>query len=179
MNIRVWVAQTYLPSFYRRRKLCQLFDLTARAFNTSTPDLTDDPFPAILRKYALFTQSRVLQAISDKKDLASLKKSLYQQAYHFGQEIRKKLGIRNAVDEIRALKLIYQIIGIDIQADLQGNITIPTCFFSKFYNCQTCEIISGLDEGVAAGVSQGKILHFSQRITEGNAFCKATLKKTK
>jgi hypothetical protein len=71
--------------------------------------------------------------------------------------------------------ILYQILGIDFEGDTSGEVTIKKCFFSDYYSQQVCQIISSLDEGVAAGLSGGGNLSFSGRITEGKDCCRARL----
>jgi hypothetical protein len=74
---------------------------------------------------------------------------------------------------IRGARLLYGILSIDFQGAPDGDIVINRCFFSRDYTPKTCALMSGLDEGVLAGLSGGGRLEFSARITENKAVCRA------
>ena len=71
-------------------------------------------------------------------------------------------------------RILYRVIGIDFQGTGEGEMIINHCFFSKLYSSQVCQVISSLDQGVFVGLSGGRQLVFSQRITEGQPCCKAS-----
>ena len=90
-------------------------------------------------------------------------------------ELRKTLRPATP-DELRtAMRLLYRAIGINAKFDMEGNVTISACYFSSFYSGRICRLISALDAGVAAGLSGGGRLVFSQRMTEGHDCCLARL----
>jgi hypothetical protein len=70
---------------------------------------------------------------------------------------------------------LYGLLHIDFQGDFSGNITIKKCYFSSYYSKEICQLISALDEGIAAGLSGGGKLSFFQRITEGQPCCQGRL----
>ena len=76
---------------------------------------------------------------------------------------------------MRAGRVLYRAIGIEFRGTEQGRIEIGECVFSKHYSPVTCRVISSLDAGIMAGLSDGKSLSFSQRITEGFDSCKAQM----
>ena len=80
------------------------------------------------------------------------------------------------MEEVMALgQILYRAIGVEIQGDAQGSVTVQHCYFSRFYSGQVCDLISALDDGVFSGLSGGGRLVFSERITEGRDFCRAKL----
>jgi hypothetical protein len=168
------ILSFYLPTIIKKQKIRQLFLLTADAFQGEAPNLTGLSCQELLLKYALFTKEQVERSVQGNYDLDLIKTKLFQNAYQMGKSIRKSLNIA-APEEVRlVIRIIYSILSIDFHIDLQGNIIIKKCFFSKFYSSEVCQFISSLDEGLAAGLANGK-LQFSQRITEGNNCCKAHL----
>jgi len=152
----------------------ELFHLTADAFQCEVPDLSGLSFQALLLKYAWFTQEQAERSIQCHHDLDLIKTRLYHNAYQLGQSIRKSLYITSLEEYLLISRIIYSILSINFQGDLQGNIVIRQCYFSKFYSSEVCRIISSLDEGLAAGLGGGN-LQFYQRITEGHNCCKAHL----
>ena len=172
------ILSFYVPMFIKKQKMSELFQLTADAFQCEVPDLIGLSCQELLLKYALFTKEQAEIYVQCGYDLTPIKNRLYQNAYQLGKSIKKSLNITTPEEVMVASRIIYSILSIDFQGDLQGTIMIRQCFFSKFYSSDVCQIISSLDEGLAAGLSNGK-LEFNQRITDGNNCCKAYLEMGK
>lgn len=166
------IIQLYMPEFIKKKKLNELFRLTADAFQVELPELRGFSFAECLSKYALFTKEQAESYLQSGRPLEEVKHRLYQNSCIFGQNLRKSLHIVTWEEAVTILKAIYKIIGIDFQYDRQGEIIINQCFFSKYYSRGVCKLISSLDEGMAAGLSGGGRLCFNQRITEGGSCCK-------
>lgn len=171
------LMQFHIPEFIKKKKLHELFRLTADAFQSEVPELRGLSFVECLLKYAQFTREQAEACSRGSGSLEEVKHRLYQNSYVFGQNLRKILHVATWEQALRALQAIYRIIGIDLYYDSQGEITIKQCFFSKYYSPEVCQLISALDDGVAAGLSGGGKLHFTQRTTEGASHCKAYLSR--
>ena len=166
------IMQLYIPEFIKKKKLNELFCLTADAFQSELPELQGLSFAECLSKYALFTKDQAGSYLQSGRPLGEAKQRLHQNSCIFGQNLRKSLHIVTWEEAVTVLKIIYKLIGIDFQCDRQGEIIIKQCFFSKYYSGEVCMLISSLDEGLAAGLSNGGRLYFNQRITEGCSCCK-------
>lgn len=171
------VMQFYIPEFIKKKKLNELFSLTADVFRSELPEFKGLTFAERLSGYALFTKEQAENYLQSGRSLEEVKQRLYQNSCIFGQNLRKSLHIITWEEAVRALKIIYKLIGIDFHYDKQGEIIIKQCFFSKYYSGEVCRLISSLDEGLAAGLSGGGKLCFKQRITEGDSCCKGFLDK--
>ncbi|MHB1346015.1 MAG: hypothetical protein ACYCXK_00850 [Candidatus Humimicrobiaceae bacterium] len=176
MSMLLKIMQLWTPEFIREKKLGELFCLTADAFQSVLPNLRGLPFEECLSKYALFTKEQAESYLLSGGTHDETKYRLYKNSCIFGQKIRKNLNIHTQEEAFRALKVIYKLIGIDFQYDSQNGFIIKQCFFSKYYSGNVCKIISSLDEGLTAGLSNGGRLFFDQRITEGSSCCKGYLK---
>ena len=175
MNLRLLALKIYIPSFIKKKKLEQLFDLVADAFGNFTPPLKRLSYRERLKAFALYTSQEAETQIQRGQNLEKIKKRLYNSAYILGQKIRNDFRIRSPREVMEMSHILYQILGIDFDGEASGEVTIKKCFFSDYYSPQVCHIISSLDEGVAAGLSGGGKLSFSGRITEGKDCCKARL----
>ena len=175
MNPRLLALKIHIPSFIKKKKLEQLFNLVADAFGKVTPPLKGLSYKERLKAFALYTSKEAEKRIQGGQNLENIKKRLYKNAYLLGQGIRKDFGIRGPREVMEMSSILYQILGIDFEGDASGEVTIKKCFFSDYYSPQVCQIISSLDEGVAAGLSGGGKLSFSGRITEGKDCCRARL----
>ena len=171
------IMQIYIPEFVKKKKLNELFCLTADAFMCELPELRGLSFAECLSKYALFTKEQAESYLQSGCPPEEVKHRLYQNSYIFGQDLRKSLHIITWEEAVMALKVIYKLIGIDFQYDNQGEFIIKQCFFSKYYSGGVCQLISSLDEGMAAGLSSCGRLCFKQRLTEGGSYCKGCFGK--
>lgn len=173
MNLRLQLAQIYIPEFIKKKRLEELFNITADAFQCAVPETRGSFCKELLKKYALLTRDEVDRSIQQSKELQSIIRDLYENAYRLGKRIRKSLHIRNA-EEVKIIsRLLYHIMGIDFQWSSECEIIIKECYFSQFYANRICRVISSLDEGILSGLSGGGKLRFYQRITKGKDCCKA------
>lgn len=170
------IMQFYIPGFIKKKKLNELFRLTADAFQSGPPGLEGLSFDECLSKYALYTREQAEIHLKSGVPIEEVKKRLFQNSCVFGQNLKKSLHIVTWEETVMALQLIYKLIGIDFKCDKQGGIIVKHCYFSKYYSAEVCKLISSLDEGLAAGLSGGGKLCFNQRITEGCSCCKGYFK---
>jgi hypothetical protein len=175
MGLALIAARLYLPKAPRKRKLEELFRAAADAFNCPVPHLGDCSTEEMLEKFAVFTRENAITAIQNGTT-SELKERLYFQAQLIGRNLREELKIRTFRETMMACQLIYKALKIEFRGDSQGQIRINRCYFSRYYSGKVCRIISSLDEGLAAGLSGGLKLEFTQRITEGSACCRAQLR---
>ncbi len=166
----------YIPGFIRKQKLREVFRLTADAFQTEIPKLRGLTLIELLSAYALFTREQSLHCLQDGCVPGELKARLYRNSFIFGKNLRKNLHIISWEESAEVLKVIYGIIGIDFQYDSRDKFIIGQCFFSRYYTAEVCGLISSLDEGLAAGLTGGRLC-FTQRITDGGSCCKGCLKQ--
>mgnify|MGYP000902539339 CR=1 FL=1 len=90
-----------------------------------------------------------------------------------GRDLRKQFRIKSFAEAMEMSRIIYRLLGIDYSDGSDGEVIITNCFFSRYYSAPVCRIIAGLDEGLAAGLTGGERLVFSQRMTEGLPVCRA------
>jgi hypothetical protein len=173
MNLRLLALKIYIPAFIKKKKLDELFQLTALAFGCEAPERKGLSFKERLKTYAIFTRCEAEKCLQEDKKLEEVKTRLFQGAYQLGRNMRRKFCLRNPDEIMEMSRILYRILGIDFTGKTHGDVTIKSCFFSPYYSPQVCRLISSLDEGLAAGLSEGGRLSFSQRITEGKECCKA------
>jgi hypothetical protein len=171
MNMRLLFLDFVLTNRSKKKKLDELFEVTAEAFQIEPPNLEGLRFKDLLRAYAEFTRDAAIREINKNKDVGETGQRLYRGAFRTGEKIRRELKIRSRKDAMRAARLIYSSIGIDFHYSNSGEVVVRRCYFSDFYSCQVCWIISSLDEGLIAGLTDGGRLWFVSRITEGSNCC--------
>lgn len=173
MNLRLSALKIYIPAFIKKKKLDELFRVTAHAFGCETPLRKGKTYRERLESYAVFTRSEAEKFLQEGKDLTEVKTRLFQGSCQLGREIRRNFRLRSPDEIMEMSKILYRLLGIDFRGETGGDVTIKSCFFSQYYSPQVCRLISSLDEGLAAGLSDGGRLSFSQRITEDEDCCKA------
>jgi len=171
------IIQIYIPELIKKRKLNELFRLTADAFQCELPELKGLSFAECLSKYALFTKEQAESYLAGGAPIEEIKHRLYQNSFIYGQDLRKSLHLAEWEESVKALGIIYKLIGIDFHYEGRGEFIIKQCFFSRYYTKEVCMLISSLDEGMAAGLSGGGRLCFNRRITEGFGCCKGFLRQ--
>ena len=178
MTILLKVARFYIPPFFKKGKLLELFHGTAAAFGCDAPSLARLSFDESLLRYALFTRDHALQAIKQKRDQQEIQRRLFESAFRLGQKFRYAFHLSTTEQAMAMGKILYRALGMDFCGTPSGEIEIKRCYFSQFYSPQVCQMISFLDEGLLAGLAGGGSLTFSQRITEGEGCCKALFTPT-
>jgi hypothetical protein len=175
MKVLFKILPQELPVFVRQVILVELFKATADGFETPVPALRHLSYTARLQAYAVFTKEQAEKALVSGIDAGVVKERLYQNAYTLGMKLCKWFGIENIEDVMRMGKILYNVMGIEICGNAQGEVTVKRCFFSPFYSGRVCALISSMDEGLFSGLSGGRRLVFSERLTEGSECCKAIL----
>ena len=174
MNLRLSLARIYIPSWIHKKKLKQLFALTAQAFQSKEPSLDGLSRKEMLKKYAYFTKENAEKLLASEKNIKIIQDLLFEKAFNMGCSIRKTLKISSHEEFMAAARLLYKLIGIDFQGENTGGITIQKCYFSRIYSDDICRIIASLDGGILAGLSGGRgKLDFSDRLTSGAECCRA------
>jgi hypothetical protein len=173
MNLRLLALKIYIPAFIRKKKLCELFQLTAHAFRCKAPRLNGYSYRQQLMAYAEFSRSQAAACLEDGTKLEEVKGELFQGAYRMGRDVRRTFCLRGPAHVMEMSRILYRILGIDFEGSMSGDVTIRNCFFSDYYSPRICRVMSALDEGFAAGLSDGGKLSFSHRITEGGDRCRA------
>jgi hypothetical protein len=175
MNLRLLALKIHIPRFVKKKKLDELFQLTALAFGCEVPKRRGRSFNERLESYALFTRGEAEKCLLEGENLPEVQTRLFQNASQLGRKIRKMFCLRSPDDIMEMSRILYRILGIDFEGRACGDVTIHRCFFSNYYTPRICRLISSLDEGLAAGLSEGGRLSFTQRITENHDCCKARL----
>jgi hypothetical protein len=175
MNPLLIMARIYVPEFIKRKKVQELFRITADAFESDLPVITNLTHRECLETFAHFSKMKAEELIQFPESTDKVKQKLFQNACRLGEKLRKDFRIKTKQDVMRLSKILYQILKIDFNGNASGDVVINNCFFSSFYTPEVCRIISSLDEGLAAGLSAGGRLVFQDRITEGKDCCKAII----
>jgi hypothetical protein len=173
MNLRLTLARLYLPAGVRRRKLEELLQLTARAFEADPPSVEGLSLEGMRRRYAEFSKEAAERALARPDGLAPIRRRLFDEAARLGREIARELGVSTPHEVVTAARVLYRGLEIDFRGDGQGDIVIRRCSFSRHYSPEVCRLMSELDAGILSGLAGGGELEFTHRLTEGSDCCSA------
>jgi hypothetical protein len=175
MGFALGILKIYVPPAFKKKLLRELFLSTARAFDTTAPNLRGLSYDALLESYAAFTKNAAARALDEGQRVAVVQEKLYANAFALGKRLRTALGLRSLRQVLTASEILYRALGIAFEGNESGDVTIRECYFSRFYTADICRVVSSIDAGVAAGLSGGGRLEFSQSITAGAGCCRAHL----
>lgn len=169
MNLLGYIAQICVPPPIRKRLLTRLFRDTARVFGRYVPPPLGSA-DAVLNGFAHFTAQA-----ADASVPPWVSTRLFDVGQTYGKRLRRAFGVTSTANVMAAARVAYAVLGIDFSGDDAGDILIRRCAFSSVYTPRACGVISELDAGLLAGLSDGARLEFSQRITDGHVTCRAHL----
>lgn len=173
MSLRLRALELHIPAWVARSALRRLFDATASAFGRDPVDVRGLTHRELLERYAAFTIGCAERTPADLSHAQTVSDSMWRNAYALGQSLRRRLGVRTRGEALRAARVAYRMIGIDLRADEHGAVVVDRCAFAAWYSPRVCHLMSSLDAGLIAGLTQGGRLTFSERITEGRPRCLA------
>jgi hypothetical protein len=174
MSLVLGILKTYVPPAFKRKLLRELYRETARAFGATQPDLRGLSHEALLESYASFTRDEASRALA-AGHAAAVQEKLHANAFALGKRLRQALRLRSMSQVLATSEILYGALGIAFEGGPAGDVIIHECYFSRFYTADICKVVSSIDAGVAAGLSAGGRLEFSQRITDGHECCLARL----
>ena len=149
--------------------------LTAQAFEAEPPASRGLSHAALLRAYAEFTSRQARIVLSVRPAARSeVETRLFSKAAQLGSRLRALLGVRRADEAMSVARALYRMIGVDFRG-CGGEFTVSRCAFAADYSPEVCRLVSSLDSGLFSGLSGGKGLAFTRRITEGAASCRGAV----
>lgn len=157
-------------TLFSRVQLQLLLNATARAFDVSGKQIWHLPHRRASEEYASFTENAMRSRHADPR-------RLYREAYALGSRIRRITGFTDSSDLRRLLFFLYRNIDIHMDGKIPGEVTVSSCYFSRFYTPQQCALMSFMDSGFIAGLWGGGELEFTERITEGCETCTAVFRR--
>ena len=173
MNPLGWLAQGAMPEFAKQWALAQLFAAAAAAFGSDVPQLRGLSSSERLQRFAGFTRDHVEELLRDRADLEAVQTQLYRSSWILGRRCGRLVGVRGMEDTMAIGRLLYRILDIEFHGDSEGEVRISRCHFSHFYSPEVCQVMSAMDWGILAGLSNGGELLFTSRITAGQTCCRA------
>ncbi len=173
MGLLVQVLQIPLPDYVKKIALRQLWQATAAAFGVEPPPLAGLDYAECLAGYAQFAQTHGEQWLREGRAVQPLEQRLYRNAVELGRRNGRWLRPGTLPEVMAVGRALYRILDIDLQGDTRGEIVVNRCYFSRLYSSDVCRLMSAMDRGLFAGLSNGGKLSFTSRITEGQPCCRA------
>jgi len=108
------------------------------------------------------------------------REAMFKIGEKLGNETCQKLGVGESLqDLIRAAKILYRILGIEFEVEMQNpntaTLIINRCALAANYSELTCQVLSATDEGTIRGLNKSMNMTFTERITSGQRKCKAKI----
>jgi hypothetical protein len=175
MTLRVRAFSMIPPSMLRPFVVRWLFRSTADAFGTPPPVLRGMSGGDLLRAYGAFSNARSEFQLRRGGDLEAVRRDLWISAHRVGVFLRRCLCIGTDADAMVAARAVYRVLDIDLRGSPAGEVVVARCSFARIYSPEVCALMSSLDSGLFAGLTGGRRLTFSLRLTEGAPACAATL----
>lgn len=158
------------PALFLRVQLRLLLSAAARGSGVPGKRVWQFPCQRALEEYAVFTEDAMRLSPADPQ-------RLYREAYALGSRIRRLTGFADSGDLRRLVFFLYRNIGIRVDGSIPGEVTVSSCYFSRFYTPEQCALMSYMDSGIIAGLWGGGELKFTGRITEGCENCAAVFRR--
>lgn len=198
MGLRLLFLSWWTPKFIIYRELCRVDALTTDALEAllnkySTDNNLEEESKKVASSAGSIEQRRDLMALKHANLVNSLaevlgkeeairfgREAMFKVGEELGSETCQKLGVgRGLQDLIRAAKILYRILGIDFEVELQNPnsaiLIINRCALAANYSELTCQVLSATDEGTIRGLNQNMNMTFTERITGGQPKCKARI----
>lgn len=195
--MRLLFLSWWTPKSLIYRELCRVDALTTDALEGLLSKYSSNNKKEISKKDASIggsiEQRRDLMALKHANLVNSLAKvlgkeeairlgreAMFKVGEELGSETCQKLGVgRSLQDLIRAAKILYRVLGIDFEVQLQNPnnaiLIINRCALAANYSELTCQVLSATDEGTIRGLNQNMNMTFTERITGGQPKCKARI----
>jgi hypothetical protein len=175
VSLRTRLLPDRVPAPARRATIRSLFRATADAFGASMPDLHGCSADAILATYAGYTDDLARDALDDPDRRQIVERRLHANMECLGRRVRRALGVRTTREALDVARRLYRLIGIDLAGDERGQVVVARCAFASVYSPDVCSLMSAADAGLLAGLTGGRELAFTARLTSGAPACLATL----
>jgi hypothetical protein len=106
--------------------------------------------------------------------------ALFEVGRKLGTETRGRLGVQGSGDLVKAAKVMYRVLGIDVKvtwlAQKSATLTVKRCALAEQYSELTCMVLSATDEGVMTGLCPSATMKFQDKMTGGCSTCTADIK---
>jgi hypothetical protein len=153
----------------------ELIAATARAFERPCPETVGSSAPELLLRAIGFSRTCAVETMRGGGDLGRVEHRLFSEAFALGRRVRDRLGVANAAEGLAAAQVVYRAIGIEFRPRPMGDVVVVRCAFARVYGPGVCRLMSSMDSGLIAGLTDAGGLRFTERITEGASACRALL----
>ena len=193
MSIRLRLVSLYFGRSAQRSNLLAVEQITNSALDSvlkqnvsgykAPPlDSVGKDVEAIRHRMARGHMERIkvlTDAVGKEKGTELARTALFDAGKALGENARSRLGVKDTNEDLEmAAKLIYRILGIDIEMTFdgaQGQMRVTRCALAKEYDEEACVVMSATDEGMISGLSGRATMRFKDRIPGGAPCCTARI----
>jgi predicted ArsR family transcriptional regulator len=134
---------------------------------------------AMSLKHAKLVDSLV-EVLGKEEAIRLGREAMFKIGEKLGNETCQKLGVGESLqDLIRAAKILYRILGIEFEVEIQSPSTatliINRCALAANYSELTCQVLSATDEGTIRGLNKNMNMTFTEKITGDQPRCRAKI----
>jgi predicted ArsR family transcriptional regulator len=195
--VRLFLLSWWTPKYIISKELDRVNTLTSEALEGLLIKYSPKDRKEKLRKEASFGGSieerrdamalehanlvNSLAEVLGKEEATRLgREAMFKVGEKLGSENRQKLGVSKSLqDLVRAAKILYRVLGIDFEVELQNPdnaiLVVNRCALAANYSELTCQVLSATDEGTIRGLNKNTNMTFTERITSGQPKCKAKI----
>jgi hypothetical protein len=124
--------------------------------------------------------TKLIEVLGKEAAITQARRELFKVGFKIGTKARSKLGVGDSFSDFsKAVKILYKILGIEIELNLLGNnqviMYVNRCSLSDFYSDITCQTLSAADEGMIHGLNPKYNMSFKEKITCGSPRCMAEI----
>jgi hypothetical protein len=154
---------------------------TALTISSEEPRLTgslEERRTAMAKQHTVLVAALV-EALGRERAVLLGREALFRVGRELGEESRRRLGVENPYDVVKAAKILYRVLGIEFDViwvdEAKGVMTVHRCALAKEYSELTCQILSAADEGVMSGLAPNATMRFKEKLTGGCNTCIAEI----
>ncbi len=134
---------------------------------------------SVMAKQHSVLVAALVEALGRNRAVLLGREALFRVGRELGEESRRRLGVENPYDVVKAAKILYRVLGIEFNVrwvdDIRGVMTVNRCALAKEYSELTCQVLSAADEGVMSGLASNATMRFKEKLTDGSSACIAEI----
>jgi hypothetical protein len=178
MNARLSLLRWHLPAMIRRAVLRELIRAMSEAFDRACPPTRGRSADELLATAVEVSSRWTRDAFDGGTDLHAIERRLFSEGFALGRRAKRRLGATTEREGLAAASVLYRAIGIDFRPGTDGQVVVPRCAFAAAYGSDACALMSAMDSGLIAGLTDAAGLRFTDRLTEGAPVCRAVVLHT-
>jgi predicted ArsR family transcriptional regulator len=121
----------------------------------------------------------LVEAVGRDQAIMLGREALFRVGRELGDESRRRLGVQEPNDIVKAANIMYRVLGIEFRVNWidksKAVLTVHHCALAKEYSELTCQILSATDEGTINGLMSNARMQFNDKLTGNCSTCTAEI----